>query len=270
MELPLEFEEILSNVTESSQTCERHHTKMMQYKDAAPFCRQCTLERINAEEQEHVTRAINQERERERRYLNTNSLLDDETLTAAKFETFITNNEKEDQIRWTAAKHAKRYLDGETFNTLMVGPAGTGKSHLAMAILNQVNEEAEPAQAVAFVGTGELLRKIRNSFDDRQSTDTEERMIARFAKPELLVLDDLGSETGGIGTSKQASDFTQNVLYSLMNRRQGKSTIITTNLNGKQINAMYDQKLISRLLRGTKGNIIKFDDIPDKRMTLDF
>ena len=82
-----------------------------------------------------------------------------------------------------------------------------------------------------------------------------------------MVLDDLGAETGFIGTKKTASDFTQRMLYGLMNRRQEKSTIITTNLNSSQISGMYDQKVISRLYRGLNENsLIKFEKTKDHRI----
>lgn len=269
MELPDTLKELLATVTQTDERCEIHQVYKQQYKDSAPFCIQCTQARIQKENIERVNAAVKNDRERARHYLRYNSLLDDETLTAATFDTYQTTTDGERRTKQFAQDVADRYEAGQVFNTLMVGDAGTGKSHLAMAILQQVNSGTDP-RACAFAGTGEILRKIRNGFDNKQSGDTEEAVIARFAKPELLVLDDLGSETGGIGTAKQASDFTQNVLYSLMNRRQGKSTIITTNLNGQQLKDMYDAKLLSRLLRGTKGNILKFQDIPDKRINLEF
>ena len=91
-------------------------------------------------------------------------------------------------------------------------------------------------------------------------------MVDKYAKVDLLVLDDLGGETGFIGTDKVASDFTQRILYHLMNRRQDKSTIITTNLNSKQISAMYDSKVVSRLYKNLGGNIIKFEKSKDRRI----
>ena len=83
----------------------------------------------------------------------------------------------------------------------------------------------------------------------------------------LAVIDDLGAETGFIGTDKTASGFTQRILYSLMNKRQDKSTIITTNLNSAQITAMYDSKIISRLYRRLGSNVIKFESMNDRRMS---
>lgn len=91
-------------------------------------------------------------------------------------------------------------------------------------------------------------------------------MIEHISDVDLLVLDDLGAETGFIGTNKTATDFTQRILYSLMNRRQDKSTIITTNLTGAQLASMYDKKILSRMYRKIDGNVITFNGTKDRRM----
>lgn len=261
---PLYFSELLK-VKSSSEVCEKHQQLKMQYEEQEPFCAACVRESIRNENAQQVARAVNFEQDRKRKYLRINSLLEDQTLANARFETFRTNTQTEQTVKQQAQEIAARYLNGEVFNTILTGSAGTGKSHLAMAILQEVNEKAQEPQEVAFASTSEILRKIRGSYDDKEKQNSEERVLERFAHPQLLVLDDLGTETGGIGTTKKASDFTQNILYSLSNRRQDRSTIITTNLTGEQISGMYDQKLISRLTRRSQGNILNLKDLTDKR-----
>lgn len=86
---------------------------------------------------------------------------------------------------------------------------------------------------------------------------------------DLLLLDDLGAETEFIGTKKTTSDFTQKVLYGLMNHRQDKSTSITTKLDSKQLSVMYDQKVISHLYKVVnKETVIKFNESEDKQISL--
>lgn len=91
---------------------------------------------------------------------------------------------------------------------------------------------------------------------------------------DLLVLDDLGAETGDIYSNKRASEYTSNVLRSIFNARQDKSTGVTTNLLGKRLTGyvdkegkshagMYDKKMISRAMVNIES--IVFKESVDKR-----
>jgi DNA replication protein DnaC len=70
-------------------------------------------------------------------------------------------------------------------NALIVGPTGTGKSHLAQAIGHRA---CQAGYSVIYVSTHSMLTQLRASRAD-QSYD---RRILRFTGPDLLILDDLG------------------------------------------------------------------------------
>jgi DNA replication protein DnaC len=114
-----------------------------------------------------------------------------------------------------------------------------------------------------FVSIDAMLRKIKNSFNDKESRFTEEYFNKLLSNVDFLVLDDLGAETGAIDTSKTATDFVQRVLYGITNTRQDKATILTTNLDSKTLFSMYDKKLVSRLFR--KPKYVIFKESKDKR-----
>ena len=109
-----------------------------------------------------------------------------------------------------------------------------------------------------------MLRKIRSSFNDKDSPFTEQYFTDLLTNVDYLVLDDLGSETGNIDTNKQATDFTSKVLRAVVNGRQDKSTIVTTNLSSKALMNMYDPKLISRMMKNLETII--FTETTDKRI----
>lgn len=144
------------------------------------------------------------------------------------------------------------------------GSPGVGKSHLAMSILHALNERAHKDKSYLFIDLDEMLRRIRASFDDKSSKYTEQYFISLLCDVEYLVLDDLGAEIGNIDTNKITSDFTSRVLRAVVNARQDKSTIITTNLSSEQLLKMYDPKLISRMMRHLETIIFK--DMVDKRI----
>ncbi|WP_373750055.1 ATP-binding protein [Jeotgalibaca porci] len=252
----------------SVDRCGKHDIPLVEY-GGRTTCVVCQRERVIEDEQKMIEEA-------EKRYVKRvtydrfekDSIIGDVTLKNATFQSFISDDDESIRNKKQTRQIAASYLDGETFNTLLTGTPGAGKSHLAMAILRAVNENSDPWRSCLFLSLDEFLLQIRNTFsnNDRNNNETEQTMISRIADVDLLVIDDLGAETGFIGTGKTATDFTQRVLYSLMNKRQGKSTIVTTNLNSDQLTAMYDGKIISRIYRKLEGHIVTFETERDRRI----
>lgn len=77
-----------------------------------------------------------------------------------------------------------RFLD-QSENIIMVGPAGTGKSHLAQAIGQRA---CRAGHSVLYTTAHEMFRLLRAARAD-QSYD---RRLLRFTSPDLLIVDDLG------------------------------------------------------------------------------
>ena len=93
-------------------------------------------------------------------------------------------------------------------------------------------------------------------------------MVDLLGKVSLLVLDDLGSEASFKRESREASEYVQQVLFGVLNKRS--RTIITTNLSSKELSEIYNPKLLSRMYKGVVKNnaIIKFEKTEDKRMAI--
>ncbi len=79
---------------------------------------------------------------------------------------------------------------------------------------------------------------------------------------DILVIDDLGAESGSSNVDREASRFVQEILYSVANHRQDKTTIITTNLNKEKRAMLYDTKMLSRLYRDNE--MVVFTEMPDE------
>lgn len=267
-ELNTDTSYLLTLLKKTDESCPKHDSPLYELKGHRT-CVDCQREKVEIETESFSTQAANQYNKRiTYGRLKEDSLIGDITLKEATFETYFPNDEETTTNKEKARQIAGRYLKGEVFNTLFTGKAGTGKSHLAKAILEAVNEHSNPYRSCLFLSLSDFILEIRNTFgnNDRNNHDTEQSMIEYIASVDLLVIDDLGAETGFIGTEKTASDFTQRVIYNLMNKRQDKSTIITTNLNSNQTSNMYDSKIISRLYRKLEGNIITFKNTSDKRI----
>lgn len=261
---------LLESVQKTDQVCPKHHVTLVRLPGKEPFCPQCTRERIKAREQQTALDAEAFWRKRKTTdMLKRDSIFDDPDLRGATFGSFQPVGQ-EAEANWNLArKLAYAYLDPATkFNTLFTGSPGRGKSHLALSMLTAVNENAETPMSCLFVSVNELMRRIRDSFNYPDSKYTEEAMVNLLGRADLLVLDDVGSESSFKRDSREASEFTQNVLFGILNRRN--RTIITTNLNSQEMSAIYNPKLLSRMYKGINGHIIKFTDATPDRRSVEF
>ena len=127
-------------------------------------------------------------------------------------------------------------------NLLFVGSTGLGKTFLSACIANAA---AEKGASVAYESAPNLFAKLsKNQFEGDDLTRSD---CARLTDSDLLIIDDLGTEL--------TNAFVIAALYSLVNDRllQGKSMIISTNLNVDEIARRYSPQIASRLAGSFRG-----------------
>jgi len=148
-------------------------------------------------------------------------------------------------------KKVKKYSDNPTVGLLLTGNHGSGKTHLACAVL--IGKLLSGNVNLFFKSIPELLIDIQATFNDPEQTVKD--LLDTYIYFNLLVLDDLGAEN--------ITDFTTSMLYQLIDNRlaEEKPTIITTNLSIKQIRDKISDRIASRL---KEYQIINFH-IPDYR-----
>ena len=192
--------------------------------------------------------------------LKAKSLLLDETIKTATFENFNIETDEEQQAVEFAKNLAEFYKNGGQGNSFMSGPAGSGKSHLSMAILKSYLESGE--KTALFVSYSHVVRLIKDSFNNRDSVYTQNNIMSLLTNVDLLVMDDIGSENN--------SDFSEELLTDVLDGRI--STIITTNLSSEELRGnankkgRYNQRTASRMFRGIGGKAFNFKGIKDKRV----
>jgi DNA replication protein DnaC len=137
---------------------------------------------------------------------------------------------------------------------LFTGPCGCGKTHLAAALLRGLIENGRLfLRPTKFLPVIDFMLEVKSSFNSREIT--EESIIDEYAKPNLLVFDDLGAE--------KSSEWAVSTIYALIDQRYRnmKPTFITTNLSLEQIELQLGSRIASRLSEYTIINI----SMPDYR-----
>lgn len=250
-------------------TCDIHNEPLVQHKDYKPFCPTCAEVKAARDEAELMMQGTEMAYNHKRRWLRERSLVVDRSLFKMTFENFEETDEETKLNKDKALNLAREYYKGSTKNALLAGKYGTGKTHLSMAILQQLNEYKD--ERYLFVSADELMRKIKSSFGNPESPFTEERMIAFLSKPKLLVMDDMGAEVGSVERNAQAPDFTIKVINGMLNGRTSKPTIFTTNLSTKELKSVYGGRIVDRMFKGIKQeDVIQFKRTPSKRTEIQF
>ncbi len=150
-------------------------------------------------------------------------------------------------------KYCKQYaqnFEKGIGNLLFVGGTGLGKTYLSACIADVVTDKGF---SVAYESAPILFGKLEKN---RFTPDEESRAEAQqFEKCDLLIIDDLGTE--------MPSNFVTAALYGLLNQRllDGKSMIISTNLNVEEIAQRYSPQIASRIQGSFKGMTFIGEDI---------
>ena len=125
-------------------------------------------------------------------------------------------------------------------NLLFRGGTGLGKTFLAACIAREV---ACQGFSVVYETAADAARTFERerSFRDEQDAAEAREQARRMAECDLLILDDLGTET--------LTDPIRSALYELVNGRlcARRRTVITTNLTAAQTARRYGPQLASRL-----------------------
>ena len=142
-------------------------------------------------------------------------------------------------------------------SVLWIGPSGVGKTHLAIALGVRA---CQANYSVRYVRAYPLLRRLYASLAD----DTLEEVLNELAKPDVLIIDELGN------SPKKLENDLAGVFFELVARRYRRGALIlTTNLGFDQWSTVLGSPsqvtpTIDRLIEG--AHVITFPaDAPSYR-----
>ena len=140
----------------------------------------------------------------------------------------------------TIAKNYVRDFDKRKDNLLLIGPTGTGKTHISTAIARELIHKGYD---VIYDSTQNILSDFEaDRF--RSGYGREDNRSDKYFDCTLLIIDDLGTEF--------SNQFTVATIYNLLNSRQNKglATIISTNLSPEELAKKYEDRIYSRIIGG--------------------
>lgn len=232
-------------------------------------CPKCYLENKNKRfEVEETTGSLQYQDKEKKRYMKRYSIYGGKSFIDKGFKGFDAKTKQELETKDQVMALSKDIAGGKVMNVILTGPAGTGKSHIGYAMafnINEMSAEHHKQLSCLFVDFTTLLELITASYSNT-ATDkkTAEFYLNLLKMPDVLVIDDLGTDTARVDANKQASDHTYKTLFKVLNAREGtKTTIITTNLTYTQLKATYDERITSRLSMNLR--VVDFSMIQDKR-----
>lgn len=264
MDLPLVYR------INEQETCGIHQCFKWSLKDEVPlkeeknrtFCPECQREKMEKEEKQKIGQAEITTTLRTTYYvLDKNSIIPS-GLKQASFTNFTVSNKIDQKAKNYAMRLVSHYLHDGKGNALIMGKAGRGKSHLAMAVASKLNADWKAnslPKSILFINLPALFIKIQNSFNRKEGMTSNE-WLELLKKVDYLILDDLGRSDN--------AQWKQDFLYSLLDERD--KTIITTNLVGSEMKSLFETGLVSRITKGGRDLYFKYPDNAEDRRKLPF
>lgn len=166
-----------------------------------------------------------------------------------RFDNFVQDTEG----RKRAYAQAKKYADNfqrmlprkektgkilppeiERNGLMIAGTYGTGKTHLAAAIANELIGKKTPVICMTMIDLLDKIRETYNTYRDARTGNydgefSEASLLQKYQDVPLLIIDDIGSE--------QPTEWGISKIFAIINARyEGyMPTIVTTNYSGDEL-----------------------------------
>lgn len=240
----------------ASKKCKQHgvYVSAMYEKDGKEKWSRCP-DCLNAEKAEEVSREHLEEFQQARMRAG-NKLISASGIPMRFAHATFDNYKTEDGERQEKAlKVCRSYVENfrqclaQGASMVMMGDVGTGKTHLACAIVKAISEKYW--FSTTYITASRMYRALKATYD-KNSKAKEQDVINEFIARDLLVIDELG-----ISYNSQAEKI---MLFDIINGRYeiNRPTIIITNIMDKEkLQEWLTKPVYSRLTE--RGRAIVFD-----------
>lgn len=164
------------------------------------------------------------------------------------FDNYLAENAEQQRVLRTCRAYAQRFesVRHNGKNLVLCGAPGTGKTHLACAIGNEI---AQVGHTVLFRTVGQLVNRIRETWR-RDSAETPEGVYTALSEVDLLIVDEVGVQSG--------TENEKTILFEIFNRRYESCapSIVLSNLERAEFSRYVGERVMDRLSEG--GAVLPF------------
>lgn len=164
------------------------------------------------------------------------------------FDSYAVTSEAQEHVK-TACRSFAESLQRKNGGLWLVGPPGTGKTHLGSAMVNYVLRERKDWAAIH--SAREIVRMLRATWGNRDSRrgwdnkpTTEDELIEHLGTLSLLVLDEVGVSYGADSEMVQLFDVLD------LRYRNELPTVLLSNLPVGELKAALGDRAYDRLREG--------------------
>lgn len=143
-------------------------------------------------------------------------------------------------------------FDRDSESLYLYGATGLGKTHLTLAIAAEVTQKG---YQVVYDSASNLLRRLEKEHFGSSRGNEYAGAEDEILNCDLLIMDDLGSEF--------STQFTVSAIYNIINTRlnRQKPVIISTNLDIRELEQKYTQRVASRVMGSYRALLFMGKDI---------
>lgn len=235
------------NVKTQEKHCPEHGVYVAEsfFKGIFTGCPVCQKARLARETAERNAQIAKENRERMAQMAREKLALEmdipkrfvGKTVAAWQPET-----ESEHMAKAAVVGYGKQLMTDTQGNLILHGNKGTGKTHLACALLALVKEKK--GGSVQYAVVSDFFRRVRESKNFKSPT-SETDILNEFSGFDLLALDEIGNQRG--------DDDERRVLFDLLNKRyeKGLPTVLISNLGTEKLVDFLGEILWDRLQEGS-------------------
>ncbi len=229
------------------RTCEECGSKVPIYENKGEKISRC----LKCDNQKIKERSRENYKEFQKRKINS-FVRDFEAIPIEIADVTFDGYQPITQTQRQALELSIKFANNELKETTLFlqGSPGIGKTHLSNCIANATKRQG---QTVLFIDCPTLMNSIRGGLN-KYAKYSKEMILDFINEVDLLVLDDIGAEyvkQDPHGLENWGAD----IIYQIVNRRQGKKNVYTTNYKSDLLMKKYgilSNRIISRLMNNAK------------------
>lgn len=185
------------------------------------------------------------------------SVFPNDSFLTMNFKSYVARTSPQAQFKNFMFSLANRMSRGDTVHSIVAGTSGVGKTHLANAVLQSIQEKTDYRFLCLFIDWSEYLRRLKEAMSSPDVNAKNRDLMTAVKKANVVVIDDLGSERGSEYDISAAGD-----MFRIL---EDKSLIVTTNLFGQALENRYGARIISRIGKHSQGSYFGVEGISDYR-----